>query len=317
MKTTYFLTACILVFLNALNANAQDDEKIKILAEEACVCSDKISIEIPRDSIIAKINGCITSSITMNQMKDVIGDDVKELVKNVGKGIEKDTTFIADKTYTIVVDENFDEIQKYLFVNCTNVQNLMATNNVLLDNSMSKNKKALKLYEEGVAYEQREMYDMAIVSYTKALKIDSKFSFAWDNLGLCYRKMGNYKEAIKSYQKSLDLDPKGTTPLQNIAVAYEYLKDYKNASATYEKFIVLHPDNPEGYFGAGRTLYSLEDYAKGVDNMFKAYLLYTKAKSPYVNDATQNLHYYYADLEKKGKLEIFKEAAKNNKIDIK
>ena len=51
--------------------------------------------------------------------------------------------------------------------------------------------------------------------------------------------------------------------------------------------------------------------------MFKAYLLYTKAKSPYVNDATQNLHYYYADLEKKGKLEIFKEAAKNNKIDIK
>jgi tetratricopeptide (TPR) repeat protein len=317
MKTAYFLTALILVVLfNIQNVSAQDDAKIVAQAEEACSCSKKISVEIPRDSIVAKINYCITTSI-INQMGDVMVGDVKKLVSQIEKGTIKDTTLIADKTYTIVVDKNFDEIQKYLFDNCTNVKNLLATNNALLDYSMSKNKKALTLYEEGVGYQQNETYDMAIVSYTRALKIDSKFSFAWDNLGLCYRKMGNYKEAIKSYQKSLELDPMGTTPLQNIAVTYEYLKDYKNASATYENFIALHPDNPEGYFGAGRMFYLMDSYAKGVDNMFKAYLLYTKTKSPYVNDATQNLQYYYSDLEKKGKLEIFKEAAKNNKIDIK
>lgn len=193
----------------------------------------------------------------------------------------------------------------------------MSSNNQLLDYSMSKNKKALAQYEEGVAYEAKEMYDMAIVSYSKAVKIDSKFSFAWDNLGLCYRKRGNYKEAIKCYEKSLELDPKGTMPLQNIAVAYEYLKDYKNSSLTYEKLIALHPDNPEGYFGAGRVFYLNENYEKGVDYMFKAFKLYNETRSPYVSDAQQNLQYYYGDLEKKGKLNIFKDAAKNNKIDIK
>jgi len=320
MKNTYLFTVCcIALLLTVCNANAQDDANVKAIAEKACDCTRQISVEQAKDSITAKINSCITASIMDDQMMATVTNMSNDVKGAIANGVTKDTTLTAldGKTYTINVAKDFDAIQAYMFDNCPRLKMLISTNNGQLDYSMSKNKKALKLYEEATNYEAREMYDMAIVSYTKALKIDSKFSFAWDNLGLCYRKMGNYKEAIKSYQKSLDLDPKGTTPLQNIAVAYEYLKDYKNASATYNKFMTLHPDNPEGYFGAGRTYYLLDDYAKGVDYMFKAYLLYTESKSPYVNDAKQNLQYYYSDLEKKGKTEVFNQAAKNNNIELK
>ena len=317
MKNAYLLsTFCMAMLLVVVTGYAQDDAKIKALAEKSCECTKEISAEQPRDSVVSKINSCITASITEDQMNQTVAEMGTLADSLVTYGKDGDVAGNG-KTYTIVVNKNFEEIQSYMFDNCPRVKTLMASNNGQLDYSMSKNKKALKLYEEGVEYEQREMYDMAIVSYNKALKIDSKFSFAWDNIGLCYRKRGNYKEAIRCYEESLKLDPKGTTPLQNIAVAYEYLKDNKTASATYERFIKLHPDNPEGFFGAGRTYYLSEEYAKGVDYMFKAYLLYTDTKSPYVNDALQNLRYYYKDLTDRGKIDIFKEAAKNNKVDIK
>lgn len=319
MKQTYFFRALMALLLVTACAQAQDKDetKIKALAEKACDCTKEISINQPKDSIVAKINSCITASIIADQTAQTMGEMSKLVTDVIDSGVKKDTVIGNGKTYTIIVDKDFDEIQEYMYKNCKRVKNLISTNNALMDYSMSKNKKALALYEEGVSYDTREMYDMAIVSYNKALKTDPKFGFAWDNLGLCYRKRGNYKEAIKCYEKSLELDPKGTTPLQNIAVAYEYLKEYKKASETYEKFITLHPDNPEGYFGAGRVYYISEDYAKGVDYMFKAYLLYTEVKSPYVNDAKQNLQYYYSDLKEKNKLDIFTQAAKNNKVDIK
>ena len=83
------------------------------------------------------------------------------------------------------------------------------------------------------------------------------------------------------------------------------------------KFIGVHPDDPEGYFGAGRTYYSMNEYEKGVDNMFKAYILYNDVKSPYVNDALQNLQYYYSDLKEKGKEKIFEDMAEKNKVGLK
>lgn len=306
----------LMVCGSALAQKKTDDAKIKSMGDKACDCCSEISVDQPKDSIVSSINECIRSITTASQLEDTM-QSLMEAVEKTESSVEGDTTVVGDgRNIVIYMDENFDEIQEYMFRNCKAVKFLMNSNNTKTELSMSKNKKALEYYKEGQDYSSEEKYDMAVVSFNKAVKADPKFVFAWDNLGISYRKMGNYKEAIKCYQKSLEIDPKGTMPLQNMAVAYEFLKDYKQSAATYVKFIDLYPDNPEGYFGAGRVFYISEEYAKGVDNMFKAYLLYEEAKSPYINDALQNLRYYYSDLEKKGKLDIFKEAAKNNNIDL-
>jgi len=309
MKNIFYGVMLIL----SCTVSAQEEEFIKKVAEDACPCTAKISVEQKREKIIEEINSCIGSSTMMAQLTGI--DFAAEAEKTIKKDkASSDTTSV---TYTIIADKNFNEIQAYMFVNCAAVKHLMASNNDKLDKSLSRNKKAMAFYEEGQDYSIKEKYDMAIVSYNKAVKADPKFTFALDNLGISHRKMGNYKEAIKCYQKSLEIEPGGTMPLQNMAVAYEYLKDYKNASATYEQFIVAHPSDPEGFYGAARTYYILENYEKAVDYMFKAYLLYNDQKSPYVNDALTNIRQYYADLKEKNKLDIFLEAAKNNKIDLK
>lgn len=311
MKLTHLLKLyCFaLLLLLSVTGQAQDNSKIKTIADKACDCSKKINTSLKKDKIIEEINSCINAQTLLSQIT-AINTEVEASAKS------KDTTG-GKKNYTIVMDENFKEIQAYMFDNCPSVKFLMATNDDANGKSLSKNKKALQYYQEGQDYSTQEKYDMAVVSYNKAVKADPKFVFAWDNLGISYRRLNNYKEAIKCYQKSLEIDPEGTMPLQNIAIAYEYLKDYKQASLHYEKVIKAFPDSPEGYYGAGRTFYIDENYEKGVDYMFKAYLMYTAAKSPYVNDAQTVLASYYKDLKEKNKLDIFNQAAKNNNINVK
>jgi tetratricopeptide (TPR) repeat protein len=292
---------------------AQDEAFIKKAGDDACPCTHKISVEQPREKIIEEINTCIASSTIMAQMS---GIDFKAEAENALKK-EKTAADTTKLVYTIVADKNFDEIQAYMFETCEAVKYLMAVNNDKLSKSITKNKKALAFYEEGQGYSAREEHNMAVVSYNKAVKADPKFVFAWDNLGMSYRKMGNYKEAIKCYQKSLDIEPRGIMPLQNMAVAYEYLKDNKSAGETYEKLISLYPNDPEGFYGAARSYYATENYEKAADYIFKAYLLYSKQKSPYVNDAMTLIRSYYADLKEKNKLNILLKAAENNKIDLK
>ena len=314
MKSNRFSVLVILLLVFPVIAIAQDDDSIKTIGDKACECTKEISTDQVRDSIVSKINSCITTYIFEDQMTKAVAE-TGELVEEV-LSTKNDTVVGEGKTITIIVDKDFDAIQQYMFENCYAVKVLMTSNNAESKYSMSKNKKALQFYEEGEAHLRREEYDMAIVSFNKAVKKDPKFAFAWDNLGISYRRRGNYKEAIKCYEKSLEVDPTGKLPLQNLGIAYEYLEDYKKSAEVYDKYILQYPNDPEGYYGAGRMYYYAGDYAKGVDNAFKAYLMYKEMQSPYISDAQNVISVFYKDLKEKGKLDIFTEAAKNNNIQI-
>lgn len=230
---------------------------------------------------------------------------------------DKDKAEGSDKKeYNLTFNPGPDpQVSAYLNKNCETVQKLMATD-VIKPGAMSSDKKALEFYEEGRRYVEEKKYDMAVVSYNKAVKRDPEFITAWNYLGLNYRRLENYKEAIICYEKSLELDPTGTFPLQNMGVTYQLMNDNAKAAETYERLVALDTKNPEGYYGAGANYYLAGNYEKGVGYMFKAYVLYAEAKSPYADDAKALLGEYYNDLKEKGKLDIFITAAKDNGIEL-
>jgi tetratricopeptide (TPR) repeat protein len=306
MKITLLKKVTLFVLLTVgYTATAQDD-KVKEVAGLACDCVSKIQATgLSTEKVIEEINSCIRTNSLMTKLKAV--NEQSEKDKQSG-----DTT---KKEYNITMGDDFKEVQTYLNKNCDAVKTLMAANKEVV--ALSKNKKAVKFYEEGLQYTKEKQYNLAVVSYSKAVKYDPEFVIAWNYLGLNYRRLNNYTEAIKCYKKSLELDPTGLMPLQNMAIAYQYLEDFKNAAATYEKFIALHKDDPEGYFGAASAFYSAGEFEKGVDYIFKAYKLYAEAESPYVNDAKQILFQYNTELKAQGKEEVFRQAAKNNDIELK
>ena len=165
-------------------------------------------------------------------------------------------------------------------------------------------------------YLEQGDYKNAILKFKKAIEIDSKFAFAWDNLGVSYRQANQYDKAIKAYKKSLEINPKGRLPLINIAVTYNLNKDYASAIKYYNKFIALYNDDPEGYYGLGLILYTNNKPEEGLDNLIHAYTIYSDQNSPYRADAAKKIGYMYNDLKNQDKLEVFNKVASKYNLKI-
>jgi type IV pilus biogenesis/stability protein PilW len=86
---------------------------------------------------------------------------------------------------------------------------------------------------------QFEDFEKAIEYFKRALKVDKKFSEAWNNLGVAYEKMGKTDEAIASYEKAL------SNP--------------------------MYPNPEKAYNNLGRIYYRAGQYDKAIDS-FKAAL---------------------------------------------
>jgi tetratricopeptide (TPR) repeat protein len=313
MGNTFYRILFLLTFLS-YNFNYAQDKIDKKILDESCSCIKKISLDLEKSSKIDSINSCITQSILTSQMENITKDLSKILDDQKGK--IKDTTYVSNKNINITLDKDFEIIQKKLFKDCTSVKELMMSDEKESKNSVSDKKKAREYYSEGQKYSAKEQYDLAVVQYNKAVKSDPNFAFAWDNMGLCYRKLNRFEEAIKCYKKSLEIEPNGTMPLQNMAVAYDYLKDYKSASETYLKIIKNNPEDAEGYYGAGNAFFSNQDFEKGLDYIFQAYLIYKKTNSPYIHDSETLIGNYYKFLKENNQIDLFNKVAAKYKIQI-
>jgi tetratricopeptide (TPR) repeat protein len=300
--------------------NAATTNKVKEVSKEACICINEIDVNLSKKVKSEKIKSCITMANSVYQMNQMMLSGFEKISDTLDK-IE-DLSKIDSLTvgeggkHTIVVDEDYELIEEYLYQNCAQMKDIYFTENDASKNSYSDRKKAMKFYDQGQQAFAMQDYSRAIVLFNKAVKKDKKFAFAWDNLGYSYRKVNNFDKAIECYKKSLALDPKGKMPLMNIAVAYQLKNDLPNALKSYENYKKMHNDDPEAYYGMGRILYFQKNYEPALQNMIKAYVLYEEMGSPYSIDAQKHIGFIYAEMKELGQLEAFNRITKENKIEI-
>ena len=319
MKSMKKLLLCILTLCIGFYGISQEkgekktNSLLKDLADNGCKCIDSIeTYNIEKKDISNSISNCIDKQTGTYQLISKMRE--LDLPGKLGTQNSFNININSDKKS----DEYkgyYYEMERYLMENCPALKRKIGSSDLENYYSVSKNPKAMKFYSKGVDEVKKENYVKAITYFQKALKTDSLFAFAWDNIGLCNRKLNKYEEAIYAYNKSLDLDALGIMPLQNIAVAYKYNKEFDKAIASYERLRELDKDNPEVYYGIGQT-YSLylKDYEKGLENMCKAYNLYLKQKSPYRVDAEKIITMIYTEMKKLDKVERFNEILKENNI---
>ncbi len=304
-------------------SNAQDikidQEKIKKEAvDNSCECFHKINHSklLNRKELYDKIKTCIDEQIFTFQMSDKINT----IPINTDKTKEKKEIII-----NIDTNETGPEYLKYyriieseLFENCTDFRQIISSSEIGLENEIpSENKKALNYYNKGIEAVKKNDSKSAIDLFSKAVKEDPKFYYAWDNLGINYRRLEQYDEAINAYQKSLQINPYGTMPLQNIAVAYIHQKNYNKALDAYQKFADIYPDNPETFYGIGHLyIANLQNYEKGLDYMCKAYNKYIENNSPYRSDAETMIGLAFKEMKAKNQESLFYKILENNNIKI-
>jgi Flp pilus assembly protein TadD len=159
---------------------------------------------------------------------------------------------------------------------------------------------AKKYFDQAVKYGNEEDFNNAKKFYLKAIKADSKYVEAYDNLGLIYRRLEDFDKAIEYYNKSIKLFPKGQMAHQNLAAVYGIKKDYKSAINEYEAILEISPNDPEGYFGIANSYMMLSQFDDALINAKKALDLYEKINSPHIGDGYYMvglINYYKGDNE--------------------
>ena len=314
-----FITILVLLMpflLKSQSIVSDSDVLLKELSENACNCIDTIDSRNKFKAEITKeIHKCIDDQASAYQIGRKLMDINLQDKKSNSK---KDTINIVINTNKNSSDymTYYNKMESYLMENCKVLKKKIGSNDIENPNSFSDNPKSVKEYTKGLKYFKKENYKTALKYFEKAVKIDSVFAFAWDNIGLCHRRLENFDAAISAYKKSILLDPLGIMPLQNIAIAYEYKKEFNEALNAYQTLSEVDNFNPEVFYGMGRIqAFYLSEYEKGLDNICKAYNLYLKQKSPYKTDAVKLINMIYPEMKKQGKVERFKKILKENDIN--
>jgi tetratricopeptide (TPR) repeat protein len=93
----------------------------------------------------------------------------------------------------------------------------------------------------GIALLQEGKLDDARKSFQRAIKVNKRFSDAYNNLGATYYAEKQYKKAISQYQRSLALQPNVASVYTNVGYAYFAQKQLPKAMEAFHKALTIDP----------------------------------------------------------------------------
>ena len=166
-------------------------------------------------------------------------------------------------------------------------------------NSPTQNEKAMSYYNQGYEAFHKEDYRTAISFYRAAIKYDSAYTDAYDNLGLSYRRLNILDSAEFFYIKSLSILPTNLIALNNLALVYVHEGNLDKAELTYLQILKIDSTEPDGYYGLADIYYQTSKFELSIRNGLKAYELWKQSNKIYAGDAISFVGVSYLSLNDK------------------
>jgi len=142
---------------------------------------------------------------------------------------------------------------------------------------------AKKFMKQGLASYTLGKYEEAISSYEKAIELDPKLVFAWNDKGTALDNLGKYEEAINAYDKAIDLAPKLVFACYNKGIALYNLGKYEEALYSYKKATDLDPNFVFAWNNKGIALANLGKHVDAISAYKTAIKLSSISVSPNFN----------------------------------
>lgn len=102
-------------------------------------------------------------------------------------------------------------------------------------------------YVQGISFFNKGQYDQAISEFSKAIRIEPRFTEAYRYRGLAYVKKVELDEAILNFTKAIDKDPRSTLDYIHRGNAYRAKGEYDLAISDYNKAIEIRPRSFDAY----------------------------------------------------------------------
>ncbi len=175
-----------------------------------------------------------------NQLQEKSYNELQDFAKNNPEllkqfDIPKDQ--LGNLNIISLINKHVNEIKEnnYWAAENTILQIAKLTENDKVINSLI-NSKIGDFYQEHLL-----KYTEAEKAYKKAIELDKKSAFPWNNIGNLYQNyLTRYEEAEIAYKKAIELDTKFAHPWNGLGYLYQnYLQRYEEAEIAYKRAIKL------------------------------------------------------------------------------
>ncbi len=130
----------------------------------------------------------------------------------------------------------------------------------------------------GNAYNYLQQYEASIQAFEQALRLDSGYSEANNNLGITYREAGKFygeqkgdlDKALTYLSKAYEMRPDDYEVLRLLGVAYGVGGNSEKAVEFFTKALALQPDNADALFNLGVAWINAGQQEKGLEFIQKA-----------------------------------------------
>lgn len=147
-----------------------------------------------------------------------------------------------------------------------------------------------ELLELGNQQYARKQYKEALISYTRAIKLEPRKEVTYSRRGNVEQGLKQYQKAIEDYNKAIELNPKYAIAYSNRGNAKQYFELYEDAILDYNKAIELDPNISEFYYNRGNAERMQKKYKKSIDDYTKAIELDNDTHSEYYSGRASSLY---------------------------
>ena len=139
-----------------------------------------------------------------------------------------------------------------------------------IDHLLEKDENSEFLNIKGIILRASNELKESLISYNKAISINSSKATYFNNRGNVYRELGNYKNASNDFNKALDLDPKFFDALVNLILLKHDKKLYKETEGLCKEAININNSRSEGYKLLGISYLKQEKNSSAIEYLEKA-----------------------------------------------
>ena len=115
------------------------------------------------------------------------------------------------------------------------------------------------------------------------LKKNSGNDFLWNIQGLGYQHKGNYTQSVVSFEKAILINSKNIASKNNLANSYKYLKDFAKAEQYFNEILDIDSNYINALINLGNLKVDLNSFDEAITYLNKALKIDKNNESIYIN----------------------------------
>ena len=136
--------------------------------------------------------------------------------------------------------------------------------------AIPENAKADDLHESGLAALRNRNYELAIELLERAVALEPKHKYAWNNLGRAYLGLQKTDDAVRCFQKAIAVDPYDEFAYNNLGLAYWRQQKYEEAANAFHKQLEINPLDEYAHGTLGAMYVEWHKYSDAIPELEKA-----------------------------------------------